>query len=93
MVTWSPPHQDTFKFNVDGAARGGPGLTGIGGVLGNHNGKSSVVFFELVGRKESNKVEIISIRRALTIWISLKLGKLVIESDSTNAIKCVIGEK
>lgn len=66
LVTWSLPHQDTFQFNVDRAAKGKTGPR-IGGVLRDHSRKSSVVFFELEGRKESNEAEILSIRRALTI--------------------------
>lgn len=44
--------------------------------------KNNVIFFKSVGRKESNEVEILNIMRALTMWISLGLGKLVIESDA-----------
>lgn len=59
----------------------------------NHTGKSSVVLFELVGWKESNEAELLSIMRASTIRISFGLGKLIIESDSTNAIKWITGAK
>lgn len=48
-----------------------------------------VVFLESIGRRESNEAELFSIRKALTIWNSLGLYKLVIESDSTNEIKWV----
>lgn len=33
----------------DGASRGKPGAIGIGGILRNHSGVSSMVFMELVG--------------------------------------------
>lgn len=32
-ILWSPPPLRLFKFNVDGAARGKPGPSGIGGAL------------------------------------------------------------
>ena len=38
----SPPPLSVLKFNVDGATRGKPGPTGIGGVL--HNNKGGVLF-------------------------------------------------
>lgn len=36
VMWWSPPPEGVLKFNVDGAARGKLGLTGISGVLHNH---------------------------------------------------------
>ena len=39
---WSPPLNDSLKFNVDGSSRGKPGHSGIGGVLRDGNGKSFV---------------------------------------------------
>ena len=36
-VIWSPPPSGCFKFNVDGASKGNPGLSGVGGILRDHN--------------------------------------------------------
>lgn len=69
------------------------GPTGVGGVLCNHTGKPLVIFLKSIGRRESNEAKLFSIRKALTIWISLGLGKLVIESNSANAVKWVSGVK
>lgn len=93
VSTWLPPQLGTFKFNVDRAARGTSGPAGIRGVMQDHTGNSSIVFFEPVGRKESNEAELLSIKRALTIWTSIGRGKLFIESDSTNTVKWVTGVK
>lgn len=38
VVSWVPPFVGVLKFNVDGAARGESGPTGIGGVLCNSEG-------------------------------------------------------
>ena len=36
---WSPLNANILKFNADGAARGSPGKSGIGGILRDHNRK------------------------------------------------------
>lgn len=51
-----------------GATMGKLGPTGIGSVLCDCNGRTSIVFFEPIGQKDSNEAEFISIRRALSIW-------------------------
>lgn len=81
-TTWAPPQQGQFKFNVDGATWGKLGPAGIGSVIRDHNGEPLVVFVESIVRKESNEAELLSIRKALTIWISLGLDNFMIESDS-----------
>lgn len=62
---WSPPNQNVMKFNVDGTARGKSGPAGIGGVLRDYEGSTSIVFIESVGTRDSNETEILSIRSAL----------------------------
>ena len=48
-ILWSPPPIGWLKFNVDGATRGKPGPTGIGGVLRNCNGDVLFMFSKYVG--------------------------------------------
>lgn len=50
-------------------------------------------FHGAVGVRDLNGVELLSIRRALTIWKVHKQGSLVIEGDSTNTIKWTKGLK
>ncbi|XVF60309.1 hypothetical protein PTKIN_Ptkin08bG0034900 [Pterospermum kingtungense] len=38
LAKWNRPKDGIVKFNVDGSARGKPGLTGIGGLLRDHTG-------------------------------------------------------
>lgn len=85
LVNWSPPQQGIQKFNVNGASRGKLGRIGVG-VLRDHNIKTSLVFMESVGlRLKRGRTS--SIKRALTTWKVIGQGKLVIEGNSTNAIK------
>lgn len=88
---WVPPHQGTFKFNVDDASIGKPGSAGIGGVLRNHMGENSIMFNESVSIKDSNEAEILTIKRALIIWKDYGQGNLIIEEDSANAFKWALG--
>lgn len=46
-----------------------------------------------VGIKDSNEAELLTIRRVLTIGTSFGEVKLVVESDSSNAIKWARGVK
>lgn len=90
---WTHPEENVMKFNVNGASRGKPRPVEIGVVLMNHEKTTSIVFSESVGVRGSNEVEVISIRRALTIWKSYGQGKLIIEGDSANAIKWAKGQR
>lgn len=57
-------------FNVDGATKGKPGLTCyIGYVLGNRMGVDSFSFFGPTGVKDSNVVEVYTIKEALRIYV------------------------
>lgn len=79
LESWAPPEQTDMKLNVDGEARGKPGPARIGGELRNHDWTISIMFSELVGIRDSNEVEILNIRRALTIWKIHGQRKLVKE--------------
>lgn len=72
---------------MDGASRGNPRLVGIGDILRDYSGFTHVVFTESVRSKDFNEVELLSIRRVLTLGAGLEEEKLAIESDSSNAIK------
>lgn len=65
----SPPPPGFFKFNIDEAARGKPGPAGIGGVLRDSDGASSIVFLESVGVRDSNEVVILAIKKALSLCV------------------------
>ncbi|KAK3206435.1 hypothetical protein Dsin_020481 [Dipteronia sinensis] len=64
---WIPPLMGTFKFNVDGSARGSPGMAGIGGVLRDSKGKVVCLFSLGVGIMDSNSAEILAIKKAVEL--------------------------
>lgn len=58
----------------------------IGGVLRNSNGEVLLFFSKNVGVKESNEDKVLVILEALQLFSHHLLAKLIVESDSTNAV-------
>lgn len=52
-----------------------------------------MVFTESIDTRDSNEAELVSIRRALFIWVGRGGEKLVIDGDLANSIKCTKGLK
>lgn len=48
-ISWEPPPAKTWKWNVDGSAKGKPGPAGIGGVLRDDKGICLAKFATFVG--------------------------------------------
>ena len=89
-ILWSLPPICLFKFNVDGAARGKPGLAGIGGVLRNCNGDVLFMFSKYVWVCDSNEAEVLVILESLRYFLRHYHGNLIVESDSSNAVSWVL---
>ena len=86
---WCPPEDGSLKLNVDGSAKGKPGLVGIGGLLRNSEGVVLAMFSILVGIMDSNVAEVVALKEAckmLNKKVELNSVKIVIESDSLNAV-------
>ncbi|XVF57148.1 hypothetical protein PTKIN_Ptkin06aG0180700 [Pterospermum kingtungense] len=91
-VCWNPPSEGILKFNMDGAARGCPGPTGIRGILWDSSHKVISMFSKLVGIIDSNLAELLAVKEAIGIfsasqWVSSHC--MVIESDLANVVKWV----
>ncbi|XP_017976498.1 PREDICTED: uncharacterized protein LOC18599364 [Theobroma cacao] len=83
---------NAIKFNVDGAANGGSGEAGIGGLLRNEKGEVLIKFSKAIGRGDLNLAEYLSIREAFILFSSSIWAhnhSFVIESDSRNAIRWI----
>lgn len=79
----------TWKWNVDRSAKGKSGPTGIRGVLRDDKGCVLVKFAASVGIRDSNEAEFIAVIYALELSLEkewLKLGSLIVESDSKVAL-------
>ncbi|XVF65299.1 hypothetical protein PTKIN_Ptkin09bG0237200 [Pterospermum kingtungense] len=87
-ICWINPPRNALKFNVDGSFVGSGGLSGIGGILRDSEANPKVVFSKSTGMGSANTAEILAIRCAASQWASSH--NLIIESDSTNAVKWVL---
>ncbi|XVF41915.1 hypothetical protein PTKIN_Ptkin01aG0319200 [Pterospermum kingtungense] len=80
-------------FNVDGSAIGNPGAAGIRGILRDHLGRKRLEFSKSIGVGDSNLAELLAkIKEAFVLFLASPWASncaLVIESDSTNAVKWV----
>ncbi|KAK2656843.1 hypothetical protein Ddye_009895 [Dipteronia dyeriana] len=85
---WTPPSIGSLKFNIDGSARGSPGMASIGGVLRNCNGMVLFIFLKWIGVQDSNtdnalwdkEIVIISDSKVAVSWVKnegLRCIKLV----------------
>ncbi|KAK2651456.1 hypothetical protein Ddye_011312 [Dipteronia dyeriana] len=89
---WSPPHIDSFKFNVDGSAKGSPGLAGIGGVLRNHRENIICTFSDNIGSQDAFTAEVLAIARTCRICGSRPelVGKtIVVVNDCNMAVSMI----
>ncbi|XP_042499807.1 uncharacterized protein LOC122077993 [Macadamia integrifolia] len=81
-VSWNPLDHGYYKVNVNGASKGNPGPSAIGGIC--RNSSASVVgrFSMGTGMVHAIVVEALAIRFAL-IWAEdLGLSHIVVESDN-----------
>ncbi|XVE77290.1 hypothetical protein DITRI_Ditri13aG0050500 [Diplodiscus trichospermus] len=95
-MSWDSPKVGKLKFNVDGSAMGKPGPVGIGCILIDHLDEKKMAFSKPIGIVDSNMAELMAIREASILFISSPWSlthKLIIESDSANAVKWVLNSK
>lgn len=86
---WKPPEQGWIKLNFDGAARGNPGVAGIGICLHNAEGKILGRIEKPIGIKTNNEAEIEAIRLGLAWCKKWRLKRIVIEGDSAIIINAI----
>ncbi|KAK3212280.1 hypothetical protein Dsin_016986 [Dipteronia sinensis] len=89
---WRPPTGDLLKFNVDGSAKGSPGLAGIGGVMRDSSGKVLCLFSISLGSQDSITADIMVMHKVVEIVLSNNFWNgpnMVIASDSKVAISWV----
>lgn len=88
--SWSPPPTNVLKWNVDASGKEDKRKAAIGGVLRNSNGNFLCLFSSPIPIMDINNAEILAIHRAIKLPKScdrISYTKLIIESDSANAVK------
>ncbi|KAK2649624.1 hypothetical protein Ddye_017113 [Dipteronia dyeriana] len=73
VEAWTPPLDNTLKFNVDGSALDKPDPVGIRGVLRDNNGKIICMFSFYVGVQDSNSVKVLAIHKAVDLCCSTSI--------------------
>lgn len=90
LQSWSLPPINHVKWNVDASVLPLPHMSAIGGVLRDHHGIFKCMFSSPVPPLEINCAEVLAINRAIQISMAdsrLKCMPILIESDSSNAVK------
>ncbi|KAK8583323.1 hypothetical protein V6N13_022030 [Hibiscus sabdariffa] len=83
---WQPPDLGWLKFNVDGARNTVDGSSACGGVLRDHHGTWIIGFTKYVGRCSVVEAELWGIASGMEVAWSLNCRRLVVESDSAEAL-------
>ncbi|EOY25856.1 Uncharacterized protein TCM_027221 [Theobroma cacao] len=86
---WGKPSMGFMKFNIDGAARGCPSPSSMGGAMHNHEEDVKILFSKPLGHGDSNMAEILAIKEAFYLFVAFSwcfIYSLINESDSFNAV-------
>jgi len=82
-VMWHPPPQSWVKCNIDGAAKGNPGLSAAGGVFRDYEGQFILCFSEPLGISTSYISEMNGAIRAVETAFHKGWRNLWLETDSS----------
>ncbi|KAI9185392.1 hypothetical protein LWI28_006777 [Acer negundo] len=83
--SWSPPMDNDLIFNIDGSARGSPGLARIDGVMRDASGKFLCLFSSFVGSADSNVAEVLAIHIACEL-----ISSCLLLSDHNITIRVIL---
>lgn len=89
LESWILLLEAVLKFNIDEAAKGKPGLIGIGGVLHNNKGNCWSCYLSMWALRIQIEIEVMATLDAFRMYVCHFHNKLVLDSDSFNAITCV----
>jgi ribonuclease HI len=64
---WQPPLTNWIKCNIDGAAKGNPGIASCGGIIRDHDASLFFCFAEPLGIASSFHAELCGAMRAIEV--------------------------
>jgi ribonuclease HI/exonuclease III len=79
---WSPPPEDFFKLNFDGASKGNPGAAGYGVVIRDSRSHILAIGAGSLGHTTNNVAELWGLIKGLQLALSHNYTKLFVEGDS-----------
>ncbi|KAL3641435.1 hypothetical protein CASFOL_016403 [Castilleja foliolosa] len=89
-ISWSKPHRDEYKLNVDGSFKDNVGT--VGGIIRDWNGTPIFSYWGKSTASDAAETEIDAINRGIDYCIKKGLSTVTIESDSTAAIRAFQGK-
>lgn len=93
LVRWNPPDEGWVKVNTDASVSGNGGLASCGGLIRDEDGRWIVGFAKKVGRCDVLKAEFWGIYEGLKLAWSLNLRRVIVESDSLNAVNWILKKR
>lgn len=79
---WESPPLGWYKLNFDGAARGNPGIAGVGCIINNEESRWLENLASPLPSVSNNLAEFEALEKGLQLCHNLGLSKIVIEGDS-----------
>jgi ribonuclease HI len=86
---WKPPPSGSLKLNFDGAAKGNPGRTGLGGVIRDSKGNIIRLYAGSLGNSTNNAAEFGALETGLEILSREGMTNAIVEGDSALVINTV----
>jgi len=86
---WTPPPNNMFQLNFDGASKGNPGKAGYGGVFRDHHGNPQLIYMGSKGWDTNNSAELEGVWRGLILAQERGFFPLIIEGDSQIIIRMI----
>lgn len=93
LVSWAKPKPGCFKLNTNGASKGNPGASSLGGIIRDSDGKWFSRFHQTVaGFASSLKAELWALQDGLLLAKNKGLGRdeLEVEVDATVVLKLAL---
>lgn len=78
---WHPPPEGYFKYNIDGASKGNPGIAGYGGVLRDAEGSIILILHCHHGTTTNNMSELVALEQCLDFPSQDNYCNVMIEAD------------
>ena len=86
---WAPPLPGWHKLNFDGAARGNPGIAGVGCIVNDEKGKWIAKLAAPLPPVSNNMAELEALEKGLRLCYKLRIHKIHIEGDSQIVLNAV----
>ncbi|KAJ1409311.1 Ribonuclease H domain [Sesbania bispinosa] len=88
-VKWNPPDLGWIKLNTDGSVNAHHHLVACGGIFRNHHGNFVLAFAQKLAPTSILEAELLAILYGLELAWTRQFNKLLVEVDSTSAIRLV----